>query len=231
MAGGPSSIIQARPCRLQRRSSLAAPTRFALPRRYRPADLGGTVVKVQLDRKATTISLLVVVGVRRDGQVLLAMRNNGREERGGLARAARLSACACVADAGFLIIDSAAGSRKPDRPLGDGAGPALHRPQASGKPAGPRPRKAPRGDLGRRHGGMIYAATPQQSRDAPGIPTQVAADMPGRGRQPGRGRRPGCSLCRAAVQANGLARTTNMIERLHEDFRRGHHDADGAILG
>src|SRR5277367_205249 len=38
--------------------------------------LDGTVVRVRLDRKATTISLLVVLGVRRDGQkVLLAIKN------------------------------------------------------------------------------------------------------------------------------------------------------------
>jgi putative transposase len=42
--------------------------------------LDGTVVRVRLDRKATTISLLVVLGVRRDGQkVLLAIRNMGGE--------------------------------------------------------------------------------------------------------------------------------------------------------
>jgi transposase-like protein len=40
--------------------------------------LDGTVVRVRLDRKATAISLLVVLGVRRDGQkVLLAARNMG----------------------------------------------------------------------------------------------------------------------------------------------------------
>jgi len=40
--------------------------------------LDGTVVRVRLDRKATNISLLVVLGVRRDGQkVLLAVKNMG----------------------------------------------------------------------------------------------------------------------------------------------------------
>ena len=38
--------------------------------------LDGTVVRVRLDRKATSISLLVVIGVREDGQkVLLAVRD------------------------------------------------------------------------------------------------------------------------------------------------------------
>jgi putative transposase len=42
--------------------------------------LDGTVVRVRLDRKATTISLLVVLGVRDDGQkVLLAVKNMGGE--------------------------------------------------------------------------------------------------------------------------------------------------------
>src|ERR1700757_2694231 len=42
--------------------------------------LDGTVVRVRLDRKATTIVLLVVLGVRQDGQkVLLAVKNMGGE--------------------------------------------------------------------------------------------------------------------------------------------------------
>jgi transposase-like protein len=42
--------------------------------------LDGTVVKVRLDRKAAAISLLIVLGVRRDGQkVVLAIKNMGGE--------------------------------------------------------------------------------------------------------------------------------------------------------
>jgi putative transposase len=42
--------------------------------------LDGTVVRVRLDRKATAISLLIVRGVRRDGQkVVLAIKNMGGE--------------------------------------------------------------------------------------------------------------------------------------------------------
>src|SRR5262249_56158962 len=47
--------------------------------------LDGTVVRVRLDRKATLISLLVVLGVRDDGQkVLLAGRNVGGETKEAL---------------------------------------------------------------------------------------------------------------------------------------------------
>ncbi|MGP0088410.1 MAG: IS256 family transposase [Xanthobacteraceae bacterium] len=42
--------------------------------------LDGTMVRVRLDRKATSISLLVVIGVRADGQkVLLAIKSMGSE--------------------------------------------------------------------------------------------------------------------------------------------------------
>jgi putative transposase len=42
--------------------------------------LDGTVIKTRLDRKATNISVLAAVGVRRDGQkVLLSIRNMGGE--------------------------------------------------------------------------------------------------------------------------------------------------------
>src|SRR5665213_3482052 len=42
--------------------------------------LDGTVVRVRLDKKATSISLLVALGIRQDGQkVLLAVKNMGGE--------------------------------------------------------------------------------------------------------------------------------------------------------
>src|SRR3954447_17212259 len=42
--------------------------------------LDGTVVKVRLDKRSTGISVLVALGVRRDGQkVLLGLRNMGGE--------------------------------------------------------------------------------------------------------------------------------------------------------
>jgi putative transposase len=42
--------------------------------------LDGTVIKTRLDRKATHISVLAAIGVRRDGQkVLRAIRNMGGE--------------------------------------------------------------------------------------------------------------------------------------------------------
>ena len=72
--------------------------------------LDGTVVRVRLDRKATAISRLVVIGVRADGQkVLLAVRSMGGESAEAwravlddlIKRGLRRSE--------FLIVDGAAG--------------------------------------------------------------------------------------------------------------------------
>ena len=42
--------------------------------------LDGTVVRVRLDKKSTSISLLIALGIRQDGQkVLLAVKNMGGE--------------------------------------------------------------------------------------------------------------------------------------------------------
>lgn len=70
--------------------------------------LDGTVVRVRLDRKATSIALLVVLGVRADGQkVLLAVRSMGGES----------------AEAWRAVLDDLVGRglRRPDFLIVDGA--------------------------------------------------------------------------------------------------------------
>ena len=42
--------------------------------------LDGTIVRVRLDRKATSISLLVVLGVRADGKGAARHQKHGRRE-------------------------------------------------------------------------------------------------------------------------------------------------------
>jgi transposase-like protein len=71
--------------------------------------LDGTVVRVRLDRKATAISLLVVLGVRADGQkVLLAIKSMGGES----------------AEAWRVVLDDLIrrGLRRPEFLIVDGAG-------------------------------------------------------------------------------------------------------------
>ena len=75
--------------------------------------LDGTVVRVRLDRKATSISLLVVLGVRRDGQkVLLAVRAMGGESEAAWRAVLDDLVARGLRTPEFLIIDGAAGLEK-----------------------------------------------------------------------------------------------------------------------
>jgi len=68
--------------------------------------LDGTVVRVRLDRKATSIVLLVVLGVREDGQkVLLAVKKHGvaRPARLGAPSSTTSSSAGCASPE-FLIV-------------------------------------------------------------------------------------------------------------------------------
>ena len=72
--------------------------------------LDGTVVRVRLDRKATSISLLAVLGIRRDGQkVLLAVRNMGGESEAAWRGLFDDLISRGLPAPGFVIIDGAAG--------------------------------------------------------------------------------------------------------------------------
>jgi transposase-like protein len=75
--------------------------------------LDGTVVRVRLDRKATSVSLLVVLGVRRDGQkVLLAVRAMGGESEAAWRAVLDDLVARGLRTPEFLIVDGAAGLEK-----------------------------------------------------------------------------------------------------------------------
>jgi transposase-like protein len=75
--------------------------------------LDGTVVRVRLDRQATSISLLVVIGVREDGQkVLLAVRNMGGETTEAWRAVLDDLVARNLRRPEFLIVDGAAGLEK-----------------------------------------------------------------------------------------------------------------------
>ncbi len=72
--------------------------------------LDGTVVKVRLDRRATNISLLVVLGVRRDGQkVLLAVKAMGGESEAAWRAVLDDLIARGLRTPEFLLIDGGAG--------------------------------------------------------------------------------------------------------------------------
>ncbi len=183
--------------------------------------LDGTVVRVRLDRKATNISLLVVLGVRRDGQkVLLAVKNMGGESE--------------AAWRGVLDGLIARGLRTPEFLITDG-GAGLERALAALWPDVPAQRytvhkhrnllahapDALHEEVAADYTDMIYAAT--------------AKEVQARRKAFLRKWRLRCPAVAASLEEAGdrlfaflrlppsqwkSARTTNAIERLHEEFKR-----------
>ena len=83
--------------------------------------LDGTVVRVRLDRKATAISLLVVLGVRADGQkVLLAIRSMGGESAEAWRAVLDDLVKRGLRQPEFLIVDGAPGLDKAIAAVWDG---------------------------------------------------------------------------------------------------------------
>ena len=84
--------------------------------------LDGTVVRVRLDRKATAISLLVVLGVRADGQkVLLAIKSMGGESAEAWRTVLDDLVRRGLRPPEFLIVDGAPGLDKAIAAVWDGA--------------------------------------------------------------------------------------------------------------
>jgi putative transposase len=183
--------------------------------------LDGTVVRVRLDRKATAISLLVVLGVRRDGQkVLLAVKNMGGESEAAwrailddlIARGLRTPA--------FVIVDGAPGLEKalaalwPDVPA-QRCTVHKHRNLLAHAP------DRLHDEVSADYTDMIYAATPTE------ITERRKAFL--------RKWRLKCRAVADSLEEAGdklftftrlppsqwkSARTTNAVERLHEEFKR-----------
>ena len=183
--------------------------------------LDGSVVRVRLDRKATNVSLLVVLGVRRDGQkVLLAVRNMGGESEAAwrgvlddlIARGLRTPE--------FLIIDGAAGLERalaalwPEVPT-QRCTVHRHRNLLAHAP------DALHEEVSADHTDMIYAQSAKE------VETKRRAFL--------RKWRLKCRAVADSLEEAGerlftftrlpesqwkSARTTNAIERLHEEFKR-----------
>jgi putative transposase len=123
--------------------------------------LDGTVVRVRLDRKATSISLLVVIGVRVDGQkVLLAVKHMGSEST---------EAWRCVLDdliarglrrPAFLIVDGAPGLEKAVAAVWDGV-PVQRCTVHKHRNLLARAPERLHAEIGADYTDMIYAATPE----------------------------------------------------------------------
>ena len=183
--------------------------------------LDGTVVRVRLDRKATSISLLVVLGVRADGQkVLLAIRSMGGESaeawrtvfddliKRGLRRPE------------FLIVDGAPGLDKAIAAVWDGVPVqrcTVHKHRNLLAHAPERLHEEITSD----YNDMIYATTPEEiavrrkafirkwrlKHRAVADSLEEAGDRL-------------FTFARLPPSQWRSLRTTNAIERLHEEFKR-----------
>ena len=183
--------------------------------------LDGTVVRVRLDRKATSISLLVVIGVREDGQkVLLAVKNMGGE----------------TAEAWRAILDDLIGRglRRPHFLIVDGA-PGLEKALAAVWDGVPTQRctvhkhrnllaHAPQRlheEISADYTDMIYAATAEEIEERRKAFLRkwrlrhraVADSLEEAGEKL-------FAFTRLLPSQWKSARTTNAIERLHEEFKR-----------
>ena len=183
--------------------------------------LDGTVVRVRLDRKATSISLLVVLGVRADGQkVLLAIKSMGGESaeawrtvlddliRRGLQRPE------------FLIVDGAPGLDKAIAAIWDGVPVQRctvhkHRNLLAHAP------ERLHDEISADYNDMIYAATREEMETRRKAFIRkwrlkhraVADSLEEAGERL-------FTFTRLPLSQWRSVRTTNAIERLHEEFKR-----------
>lgn len=183
--------------------------------------LDGTVVRVRLDRKATAISLLAVLGVRRDGQkVLLAVRNMGGESEAAWRAVLDDLIARGLRTPGFLVVDGAAGLERALAALWPGV-PAQrctvhkHRNLLAHAP------EALHEEVSADYTDMIYAATPkeiEQRRRAFLRKWRLKCRAVADSLEEAGGRL--FAFTRLPPSQWKSARTTNAVERLHEEFRR-----------
>lgn len=183
--------------------------------------LDGTVVRVRLDRKASAISLLVVIGVREDGQkLLLAIKAMGGESREAwravlddlVARGLRRPA--------FVIVDGARGLEQALAALWDAVPMQRctvhkHRNLLAHAP------ERLHDEIGADYGDMIYAATPAEieARRRAFLRKWRLKHRPVADSLEEAGDRL-FAFTRLPPSQWKSARTTNAIERLHEEFKR-----------
>jgi putative transposase len=183
--------------------------------------LDGTVVRVRLDRKATSISLLIVMGVRADGQkVLLAVKSMGGESTEAWRTVLDDLIQRGLRRPEFLIVDGAPGLENAIAAVWNGVPVqrcTVHKHRNLLAHAPERLHE----EISADYNGMIYAATREEvetrrkafirkwrlKHRAVADSLQEADDRL-------------FTFTRLPLGQWRSARTTNAIERLHEEFKR-----------
>ena len=183
--------------------------------------LDGTVVRVRLDRKATSISLLVVLGVRADGQkVLLAIKSMGGESAEAWRTVLGDLVKRGLRRPELLIVDGAPGLDKAIAAVWDGVPVqrcTVHKHRNLLAHAPERLHEEITSD----YNDMIYAATPEEiaARRKAFIRKwrlkhrAIADSLEEAGDRL-------FTFARLPPSQWRSVRTTNAIERLHEEFKR-----------
>jgi putative transposase len=183
--------------------------------------LDGTAVRVRLDRKATSVSLLVVIGVREDGQkMLLTVKSMGGETTEAWRAVLDDLIGRGLRRPTFLIVDGAPGLEKAIATVWDGVPVqrcTVHKHRNLLAHAPERLHE----EISADYTDMIYAATPEE------IETRRKAFLR-------KWRLKHRAVANSLEEAGDRlftfaqlppsqwrsARTTNAIERLHEEFKR-----------
>jgi len=183
--------------------------------------LDGTVVRVRLDRQATSISLLIVIGVRADGhKVLLAIKSMGGESTQAWRAVLDDLIARGLRQPEFLIVDGAPGLENAIAAVWDGVAVQRctvhkHRNLLAHAP------ERLHAEISADYNDMIYAGTREEverrrkafirkwrlKHRAVADSLQEAGDRL-------------FTFTRLPLGQWRSARTTNAIERLHEEFKR-----------
>ena len=183
--------------------------------------LDGTVVRVRLDRKATSISLLVVIGIREDGQkVLLAVKNMGGETQAAWRAVLDDLVARQLRRPAFVIVDGAPGLEQALAAVWEGVPLQRctvhkHRNLLAHAP------KRLYDEITADYTDMIYAATAEEIEERRKAFLRkwwlrhpaVADSLEEAGQAL-------FAFTRLPPSQWKSARTTNAIERLHEEFKR-----------
>ena len=194
--------------------------------------LDGTVVRVRLDRKATSISLLVVIGVRADGQkVVLAIKSMGGESTEAWRTVLDDLIKRGLRRPEFLIVDGAPGLDKAIAAVWDGVPVqrcTVHKHRNLFAHAPERLHDEITAD----YNDMIYAATRRGDRGAPqGLHPQMEAQAPRRRRQPGGSRRPAVHLHPTAAKPMAQRADNECDRTTARGVQATDQNADRAAVG